>query len=54
MGDDDVARRPKHAARKLKELSWESITQTEDLKRRGGRRGRFGGRESGRPSCKKV
>lgn len=60
--DYDVARCPKRAARKLKELSWESITRTEDLKRRGSRRGRFGAQSVGAVSwgvplvnrCKKT
>lgn len=40
--DYDVDMCPKHGARKLEELSWESVSQTEHLKRRGSKRGSFG------------
>lgn len=47
MCDYDLSMCPKYAARTLEELSWESISQTEDLKRRGSRRGSFGAQSVG-------
>lgn len=45
--DCDLSMCPKYKARTLEELSWESIGQTEDLKRRGSRRGSFGAQSVG-------